>query len=66
MIESYQMKASKWILGTSQLEYKVRLRRIILLPLALYHKMHVLLLVIHIVLNTYDPERQKFVQLEEG
>ena len=40
-IESIQVKASKWILGTSQLEYKERLRRINLLPLALYHEMHV-------------------------
>ena len=50
---SILMKASKWILGTSQLEYKERLRRINLLPLALYHEMHVLLLF-------------KFVKLEEG
>ena len=65
-IESIQLNASKWILGTSQLEYKERLRRINLLPLALYHEMHVLLLFIQIVLNTYDLEWQKFVQLEEG
>ena len=65
-IESIQLKASKWILGTSQLEYKERLRRINLLPLALYHEMHVLLLFIQIVLNTYDLEWQKFVQLEKG
>ena len=65
-IESIQMKASKWILGISPLEYKERLRRINLLPLALYHEMHVLLLFIQIVLNTYDLEWQKFVQLEEG
>ena len=65
-IESIQMKASKWILRTSQLEYKERLRRSNLLPLALYHKMHVQLLFIQIVLNTYDFEWQKFVQLEEG
>ena len=65
-IESIQMKASKWILGTSQLEYKERLRRINLLPLTLYHEMHVLLLFIQIVLNTYDLEWRKFVQLEEG
>ena len=64
-IESIQMKASKWILGTSPLEYKERLSRINLLPLALYHEMHVLLLFI-IVLNTYDLEWRKFVQLEEG
>ena len=36
-IDSNQMKANKWILGTSQLEHKKRLRRINLLPLALYH-----------------------------
>ena len=65
-IESFQMKASKWILGTSQLEYKERLRRNTLLPLALYHEMHVLLLFIQFVLNTYDLDWEKFVQLEEG
>ena len=65
-IESIQMKASKWIVRTSQLEYKERLRRINLLPLALYHEMHVLLLFIRIVSNTYDLEWQKVVQLEEG
>ena len=63
-IESIQMKARKWILGTSQLEYKERLRRINLLSLALYHEMHVLLLFIQIVLNTYDLDWQNFVQLE--
>ena len=64
--EWIQMKASKRILGTGQLEYKERLRRINLLPLALYYKMHVLLLFIQSVLNTYDLEWRKFVQLEEG
>ena len=58
------MKASKWILGTSQLEYKERLRRTKLLPLALYHEMQVLLLIIQIFLNTYDLEWRKFVQQE--
>ena len=65
-IESIQMKASKRILGTSQLEYKTRLRRFNLLPLALYHETLVLLLFIQIVLNTYELEWRKFVQLEEG
>ena len=60
------MKASKWILGTSQPGYKERLRQINLLPLALYHEMHVLLLFIQFVLNTYDLKWQKFVQIEEG
>ena len=64
-IESIRMKASKWILGTSQLDYKEQLRRINLLPLALYHEMHVLLLFIQIVLNTYDLEGRKFVPIEE-
>ena len=64
-IESIQMKANKWILGTGQLEYKERLRRINFLPLALYHDMHVLLLFIQIVLNTYDLEWRKFVQIKE-
>ena len=63
-IESIHMKASKWILGTGQLEYKERLRRNNLLPLALYLEMHVLLLFIQIVLITCDLEWQKFVQLE--
>ena len=55
--ESIQTKASKWILGTSQLEYRELLRRI-LLTFALYHEMHVLF--IQIVLNTYDHKWQKF------
>ena len=65
-IESIQMKARNWILGTGQLEYKERLGRINLLPLALYHEMHVLLLFSQTVLNTFDLEWQKFVQLEKG
>ena len=52
-METIQVKSSKWIRGTSQLEYKERLRRTNL-PLALYHRKHVLLLFIQIVLNTYD------------
>ena len=39
-IESIQMKASKWIMGTSQPEYKERLRRINL-PLSMYHEMYI-------------------------
>ena len=64
-IESIHMKATKWILGTSQLEYKERLR-LINPPIAFYHEMHVFLLFIQIVLNTYDLQWRKFVQLEEG
>ena len=63
LIESLQMQVSKWILGTSQLEYKERLRQNFLLFLALYHERHFLLSFMQIVLITYDLEWQKFVQV---
>ena len=45
--------------------WSARILRINLLPLALYHELHVLLLFVGIVLNTYDLEWRKFVQLED-
>ena len=65
LIETLQTKASKGIMGTSQLEHKEQLRRNNLLPLALYHEAHVLLLFLQNDLNTYDHEWRKFVQIEE-
>ena len=56
MIENLQEKASKWILGTNRLDYQYRLKRLSILPLPLYHEMHVLLTFVDIVKGRYNIE----------
>ena len=59
------MKATKWILSTSQLSYRTRLLRLSLLPLSMYHEMHVLLVFIDIVRGRYNIEWKRFVDISE-
>ena len=64
MIENLQEKVSKWILGTNRLDYKDRLKRLLILPLPLYHEMHVLLTFVDIVKGRYNIEWESFVQVQ--
>ena len=64
MIENLQEKASKWILGTNRLDYKDRLKRLSILPLSLYHDMHVLLTFVDILKGRYHIEWESFVQVQ--
>ena len=64
MIENLQEKASKWILGTNRLDYKDRLKRLSILPLSLYHEMHLLLTFVDIVKSRYNIEWESFVQVQ--
>ena len=58
------MKALKWILSTWQLTYKDRLPSLDILPLSLYHELHVLLL-LDIVSGWYSIEWRNFIQVSE-
>ena len=63
-VEAIQMKARKWILSTGQLAYTDRLRRLDILPLSLYHELHVLLFFLDIFSGRYI-DWQKFLQVTE-
>ena len=65
MIENLQEKVSKWILGTNRLDYKDRLKRLLILPLSLYRKMHVFLTFVDIVKGRYNIEWESFVQVQD-
>ena len=62
-VEPIQMKATKLILSTGQLTYKDRLRRLDILPLSLYHELHVLFFFLDIVSGRYDIEWQNSIQV---
>ena len=64
-VEGIKMKATKWILSTGQLTYIDRLRRLDILPLSLYHELHVLLLFLDIVNGRYNIEWRIFIQVTE-
>ena len=64
MIEKLQEKASKWILGTNRLDYIDRLKRLSILPLSLYHEVHVFLTFVNIVKGRYNIEWETFVQVQ--
>ena len=64
MIENLQEKASKWILGTNRLDYKDRLKRLLILRLSLHHEMHVFLTFVDIVKGRYIIEWESFVLVQ--
>ena len=63
LTEKVQHRASIWILGTNKLSYKSRLQRLHLLPLSLYHEMHVVLLFARIINSKTDIDWEKYVQI---
>ena len=65
IIEDVQRKATRWILSCNNINYKDRLIRLNLLPLSLYHEMHILLL--HKIINDqYNFHWRQFVQFKES
>ena len=63
-IEKVQETVTKGILGTKRLEYKERLS-FLLLPLSLYHEMHVLLVFIDIIKGRINMEWKPFRKISE-
>ena len=61
-IETIQKRATAWILGTYQITYKDRLERLKLLPLSLYHELHVILVFLDVLKGRYDINWRKYVE----
>ena len=63
IIESVQIKTSKWILRYCPIGYKERLQKLKLLPLSLYHELHVLLTFISIVNDKFRLDWKSKVEI---
>jgi hypothetical protein len=60
-IESTQRKATKWIIGDYDLDYKKRLLRTNILPLSLYLELNDLLFLSKIISSSYDFDWRRFI-----
>ena len=60
VIESVQKKATAWVLSPTQ-EYKDRLISLHILPLSLYHELHIPLLLHKILTGKTDLQWKKFM-----
>ena len=65
IIENVQKRAVKWIFNRKDNDYKTSLQILNLLPLSLYHELHVLLTFISIVKNKIDVEWRNYVSVGE-
>ena len=63
IIESLQMKTSKWVLRYCPFGYKERLQKLKLLPVSLYHELHVLLTFISIVNDKFRLDWKSKVEI---
>ena len=64
IIESVQKKETAWILSPTQ-EYKDRLISLHILPLSLYHELHIPLLLLKIRTGKTELQRKKFISVKE-
>ena len=64
-VEQVQIHATKWILKDATNDYKTRLQILKLLPISLYHELHVLLLFIKILNGKYRMNWEDSVTISE-